>query len=444
MITRRRILCSATGAAISALAARVAVAGGRVAYGGDITMHVPWPTGSIDPHRIDDATAALFGEALFDTLYAPGERGAIVASLAADDPVAQGDVLRVPLRRGIRFASGTLMDPRAVAASIARARARDASAWLAAVPIPRLVEDGLLFRTRDAEGLVRALASPLVAIVPPQFSAERPEGTGPFRVEPLAGGLRLARNGFASNGPPYLDAIDIHGAPDLVTSLRAFESGLDDLGWLGSFLHEPRSGARRFDGGAVAWAILRTGKHAGNLDAPGLAQALADGVPHSALASFVVGPAWEQGDARWTGPPVELLVRDDAPWLVEVARALAVALSTASHEITARPLAWPELVQRRSRRAFALMLDLARPAGPGSLGALIGLATADDPVSAASLATHPPRGDIAPRTATRTMRVGVVCEVRVEGGRAPDVALPVSPRGRGIDWGSASRTRRAS
>jgi peptide/nickel transport system substrate-binding protein len=78
------------------------------------------------------------------------------------------------------------------------------------------------------------------------------------------------------------------------------------------------------------------------------------------------------------------------------------------------------------------------------MGALLGIATADDPATAMDLARHPPRGDLSVRRATRTMRVGVLGEVRLQGGRAPDVVLPTSPSGRGVDWGSALRVRRAA
>lgn len=90
------------------------------------------------------------------------------------------------------------------------------------------------------------------------------------------------------------------------------------------------------------------------------------------------------------------------------------------------------------------MLDVARPVGPGGAGALLGLATADDAGTAAALARHPPRGDVPPRSATRTMRLGVVAEIRLQGGRAGDVVLPPSPWGRGVDWGNAFRARRLS
>ena len=447
MIRRRELLGG--GAAWLALASAASLtaapwpawARGRTPYGGRLALHVPWPVTSLDPHRIDDAAVALFGDAVFDALYARGESGEIVPCLAESDPEPEGAGLRVTLRHGVRFSSGALLDPRTAAQAIARARSRDASPWLAEIPVPRVDKTGLVFAMRDARKLVRALASPMVAIVPPRYNPEHPDGTGPLRADMQAGAMVLARNTLAAGGPAFLDSIEARHAPDLVTSLRAFESSADDVGWLGSFLHEPRLGARGFDGGAVCWAVLRTGRDAGPLDARGTAQALADGVPHASLASLVVGPSWEQGSAQWTGQPCELLVREDSPWLVELARALSAALSTPAHEVSVHPLPAADITQRRAARTFALMLDIVRPAGPGGLGALIGLATADDPATAAALVRHPPRGDLAPRTATRTMRLGVVGEVRLQGGRAPDVVLPASRWGRGVDWGNAFRTR---
>jgi peptide/nickel transport system substrate-binding protein len=441
VISRRALLRGATSVVLASLVPRAGLARARTPYGGRIALHVPWPVTSLDPHRIDDMTATLFGDALFDTLYARGQDGEIGPSLAEGDPEPTQGALRVPLRGDVRFASGAPFDGRAAGAAITRARSRDAAAWLADIPPPRVERNALLFAMRDSRRLVRALASPLVAMVPPHFTAEHPDGTGPLRAELVSGGLMLLRNPLAATGPAYLDAIEARHAPDLVTSLRAFESGADDVGWLGSFLHEPRLGAKSFDAGAVGWALLRTGRDAGALDTPGTAQALADGVAHAALASLVLGPPWEQGPAQWTGGPGELLVRDDSPWLIEVARAMAAAMSSPSHELAARPLPALEIAQRRAARVFGLMLDVARPAGPGPLGMLIGLATADNATSAAALMRHPPRGDVAPRTATRTMRIGVVGEVRLQGGRAADVVLPPSPWGRGLDWGSAFRAR---
>jgi peptide/nickel transport system substrate-binding protein len=437
---RRELLAGLASAAVLVGLPRAARASARTPYGGRLVLHAPWPLMSIDPHRGDDATAAFFGPAVFDTLYARDADGAIVASLADGDPAPEGASLRVTLRPDLRFASGARVDARAAATSIARARARDAGAWLAEVPAPKVDRGALLFAMRDARKLTRALASPIVAIVPPRFAPDRPDCTGPLRAEFGAAGMVLTRNVSSASGPAFLDAIEVRRATDLATSLRAFESGADDVGWLGSFLHEPRAGARSFDAGAVGWAVLRTGRDLGTADVPGTAQSLADGVPHAALASLVVGPPWEQNGSGWTGAPVEMVVRDDSAWLVELARALAAALSSPGHEVRAAPVPAAEIASRRTSRGFALMLDVARPAGPGPLGALVGLATADDPTAAAALVRHPPRADLPVRTMTRTMRLGVVGEMRLQGGRAPDVVLPSSPAG-GVSWGDAFRAR---
>jgi peptide/nickel transport system substrate-binding protein len=384
--------------------------------------------------------AACFGTGLFDALYERDERGSVRSSLADGFPEPEGRALRVRIRPAVRFASGRALDPPVAAASIERARAHGASAWLAGVPPARADANGLLFAMGDSAELIRALCSPMVAILPPHFTPERPDGTGPFRAQARPdGGLRLTRNTLAASGPAYLDAVNILPSPDLVTSLRAFESEADDLGWLGSFLHEPRIGAGSFDAGAIAWAIVRTGHEAGALDVPGMAQALANGLRHETLAPLAVGPAWEESAARWTGAPCDLLVRDDAPWLVELARIVAASASSPSHEIAARPAPPTEVAQRRTARAYALMMDVACPVGPGDLGTLIGLATANDVSTALALALHPPRAFPSARVATRTMRVGVVGEIRLQGGRAQDVILPPSVWGRGVAWGDAFR-----
>jgi hypothetical protein len=153
----------------------------------------------------------------------------------------------------------------------------------------------------------------------------------------------------------------------------------------------------------------------------------------------VVGPRWEEGAAQWTGGPSELLVRDDAPWLVELSRTVAASLSSPSHEIAVRPVPPTEVSQRRLTRGYALMMDVACPAGPDDFGTLIGLATANDASTAVALALHPPRGVLSARVATRTMRIGVVGEVRLQGGRSQDVVLPASTWGRGLAWGDAFR-----
>jgi peptide/nickel transport system substrate-binding protein len=447
-IGRRRVLSFAAACAGLSLAPR-GWASGRLPSGGKLSLRLPWPLSSIDPHRIDDASAAILGSSLFDSLYAYDEAGAAIPSLAEALPETSGSRLTVTLRRGLRSALGRPIQAKDVRASLARASSLGAKAWLVEVlppkvdssmtlSFPRGISPGALGALRDSAKLAHLLASPLTAIVPSAFSPEEPDGTGPFRATRREGALVLERNDHAASGPALLEEVTVREAGDLGSSLSAFESGVDDLGWLGSGLHEPRPGARSFDAGACAWAILRTGSAAGAWDAPGVAQSLCDGISPGRLSYLAMGPAWPAGtDEGWGGPPSDLLVRDDAPWLLELAKAVASSISRPSHDVTVHPVPQGELAARRAARSFALALDVARPTGPGALGALVGLGTADDPLRGAELMRHPPRAEASPRVLCRTMRIGVVGDVRIQGGRAADLSLGSS----GFDLGAFTRTR---
>ena len=419
---------------------------GRTEASGRLSLRLPWPVLAMDPHRLEDGAAAIFGDALFDTLYARGESGGFVASLAEADPEPEVTGLRVRVRPGLRTAKGRPFEARDAAFAIGRCRGLGGRAWLADIPAPKLDGRSLVFAMRDAARLVQALASPIVAMVPAGFIAEAPDGTGPMKFTTRGDALVLARNPLAARGPSFLEEVVVRSAPDLSASLRAFESGTDDLGWLGSGLLEPRPGSRPFDLGAVGWAVLFTGRDATTWDAPGVAQRLCDGIPPSKLSYLALGPAWKaEPEHGWGGPPASLYVRDDAPWLIELAKALAATLSHPSSEVTARPVPSVELAQRRAARSHALALDVVRPVAPGSFAAMVALATADSAGRASELVQHPPKlGEMPARTMTRTLRCGVVGEIRVQGGRTPDVQLAPSPAGPGFDLGATTRSRTRS
>ncbi len=439
-VGRRALLAGAAALAVT----RRGFARGRTPLGGRIAFRLPWPVSILDPHKADDVAAALFGEAIFDGLYAYGEGGRALPVLADGEPEPAGSDVRVRVRPGLLSATGAAIGAREVIAALGRARADGARGWLADVPTPRRDGETLLFATADGPKLARTLASPLCAILPASFAADRPDGTGAFRWDKRSGGCAFLRNPRAARGPSFLDEVSVTEAPDLAASLRSFEAGTDDLGWLGAGLHEPRAGSRLFDFGAAAFALLRTGKDALAWDAPGVAQRLADGIPPSKLASLALGAPWApQPDTGWGGPPVELLVRDDAPWMIELAKSVAAALSRPGHEVTAKPVPIRDIRDRRGTRAFSLMIDVARAFAPGTFGALAGLATADDPSTAADAIRHPPRvGEVPARTLTRSMRVGVLGDVRVQGARIADLVLGPSATGTSFDWPNAYRGRR--
>jgi peptide/nickel transport system substrate-binding protein len=435
----RRIVLALAAVCGAALLPTRALAAGRLPVGAKIALRIPWPLSSIDPHRIDDAAAAILGPALFEALYALDDAGAPVPWLAEALPEPSGSRLVVALRGGLTSALGQSLGAKDAAYSLARASASGAHGWLAEVGLPKIDSPSALsFATRDASKLARVLASPVTAIVPRNFVPERPDGTGPFRAERREEALVLRRNEAASSGPALLDEIDVRSAPDLAASLSAFESGVDDMGWLGSGLHEPRPGAKSFDAGACAWAILRTGTTAGTWDAPGVAQRICDGIAPSRLSYLALGSPWAAlADDGWGGAPCELLVRDDAPWLRELARAVAASIGRPSHEVTPRPVSPAELVARRASRSFSLSLDVVRPLAPGTLGTLVALATSDDPAGAADVMRHPPRAEASARVLCRTLRVGVLGDVRIQGGRAPDLTMVLGP-GR-VEFGSLTR-----
>lgn len=450
LLSRRALLVGlGLGVGFDPGAERSAAARGRVAQGGRASLRVPWPLASLDPHDGASFAAALFADAVFDTLYARDARGAFGPSLAEAEPAVVGDEARVVIRGGLRSARGRTLGARECAASIARARAGHARGWLSSVPAPRVSGDTLRFvfapgapLLRDPAALVRVLASPLVAIVPPGFSPDSPDGTGPFRATLRGDGLTLTRNPSAARGPAFLDELVVRRAADLKDSLRAFESGADELGWLGMGLYDSRPGARPFDLGPIAYAALFVGRDAGSWDAPGLPQRICDSIPPSRLAPFALGPAWpvEPSDG-WGGPSGPLLVRDDSPYLLELATTVAGVLSRPGHELTVRGVSAEELAQRRTSRLFTLALDLVRPAGHGAFGALVGLTQAVDPTRTAALVTHPPRlADLPARTLTRTLRCGVLGEIRAQGGRVPDLSPAAGTLG--VDWGETSRARR--
>src|SRR5262249_10170621 len=160
-----------------------------------------------------------------------------------------------------------------------------------------------------------------------------PDATGPFRADIQGGVLSLTRNANAARGPAFLDGIDVFRAEDLKSSLRAFEAERDDIGWLGVGLHAGRRGAGRVDLGRVAYVVLTTTETCGSFGMPGVAQRLVGGFPPERLAHLGLGPLpAAQGEAGWGGAPVDLLVDEASPYLVEVARAVSAILSRPGHD----------------------------------------------------------------------------------------------------------------
>ena len=190
------------------LRAKYTHAHSREIPGGRVSFRIPWQTSALDPHRTDDVTASILTDAIFETLYAPlGD--SFVPVLAESEATMKDGAVRVVMRSDLRTAHGRALGLKDAVASIARARSSGAEAWLTEIPSPRIDGDALVFATRDANKVMRALASPLVAIVPRAFRADAPDGTGPFRATRTADGFTLTRNPHAASSPSFLESISV-------------------------------------------------------------------------------------------------------------------------------------------------------------------------------------------------------------------------------------------
>lgn len=447
---RRRDLLAALGAmAATSFLERPSWALGRTPTGGRLTMAVPWPVGSLDPADPLDATAALFAHAIADPVYATDATGEPYPALAADYPQSSGGKTLVTLRPGLVSARGQAIEARDLLFTIERARRLGGAPWLADLPLPTLVPGDpltLAFATSAREKVAKALATPTVALVPRGFSPTRPDGTGPMRAEPTSHRLVLVRNPNAARGASFLDEIVVEGAADLSAPLRAFEAHTADLGWLGAGLHAPRPRAVPFDFGSVGWVVLQTGTEAGAWGAPGVAQQLADSLPAERLQHLGLGPAPPPtGEARWGGPSGALLFEEGSAHLSEMARTIASILSRPGHELTPQAVSRADLDRRRSSGAFLAMLHIVRSLGEPGVATLAALSAATSARASLDVVRRPPRlTSFEPRSLTRTLRLGVVGELRVMGAHAGEIHLARASSGGGWDLPASYRQPRRS
>jgi peptide/nickel transport system substrate-binding protein len=274
----------------------------------------------------------------------------------------------------------------------------------------------VIFTRTTPDAVARALASPLLALVPRGFSPLAPDGTGAFRVELAKGRALFTRNLNAARGPSYLDAIEVTSASDLADLLRGFESGVTDVGWFGAGLYRSVKDAVAFETPRYALAVLIPGKAAGAWAAPGTLQPLLDGIPAQQLAHLGLRglPTSTSGSTRWGGPATNVLVLAGAPQLVALARSVAAALSTPGHELSVLEKSAEELNALRASRQFGLLVDCVRAAGSSERELEQLLRTAASPEAAARA---PKTAPMPPRQLARQLSLGVIGELSVHGSR---------------------------
>jgi hypothetical protein len=402
-------LCSATSA--SAL--------GRTPASGALRLRLPLYFGGLDPHLLDDPLSALFAAAIADPLFALDASGKPYPALASKLPERTSNGARVSLRPELVSARGKRLSAADLVYSFKRAQGLGGAAVLGSLRAPSVdPKDALSVIVPDAtpEALARVLAHPLTALVPRGFNALAPDGTGAFLASSGAGTLTLTRNERAARAAAFLERIELSRAVDLADALRAFEAGQVDVGWLGNGLYRPKAGAIPLEGPIFGWFVLRTGLDAKSWGAPGIAQQLVNGLPLAALARFGIRPLSGASEGmRWGGGPSPLLVNEDTPHAVELARALEPLLSSPGNELRATPVPRATWVEARRSRRFSLLLDFVRAATSDVTESAQALLSALDP----ALAKRPPRNLRSLLDATRTLTLGIVGDVRVSGARMP-------------------------
>lgn len=437
---RRRLLLG--GLALSLGTVEQAFAMGRVPVGGEVELRIPWSTARLDPHDLHDPLAAFFGSAVADPVYGRAANGRVYPTLADGMPFVEGDQTVVRLRPELQSARGRALSGRDLAWSITRARKAGAAALLGGLdPFVRSDPEAPLlarFGTIEPARLAWLLTSPLCALLPVGFDPSKPDGTGAFKASCSSSRLVLERNDSAARGPAFLSRIVVRRAGDLADSLRAFESGQDDLGWLGRGFHRDRQGSRAFDYGEAGWVVLVTGRQAGRFAAPGMAQRLADGVPIGRLHVGLSGRSGVGRGVSWEGGSASLIYDATHGHLAVVAEAVAAKLSSKGHDVTARGLSRARFRSARKADKFALALDVVRHPGPVPSPRAMALTTADRLEIGRDFgaklfadAKHAPP----------PLRVGVLGALGVHGGVARSVLLAPHASGRGIAWGASYRHR---
>lgn len=337
---------------------------GRIPYGGLVQSSLPWDLRTVDPHDLNDPVASFLAPLLFESLFAMSPQGQVYPTLASRYPSREGGDTRFELRP-LRWPNGKLVTAEQVVWSLERARQRGAKALFAGFgPFRVAARDALVVAGTTPDNLARALASPLTALVSTQTTSADSFGLGPFRARLTGDRAVLTRNPFAARGLPFLDRIELRRAGSLADALRDFEAHQNNVGWFGRGLHEPRPDSRLVDGGHAGWIVLHAGQQSGRWARPGAASSLVGTIAAPSLERFGISPCRQTSlPEPYSGAPCTLVVRRDAPYLVELATTLAAILGGPTGQITVSAVSPSELTQQKRNRQFGFLLDQVRPLG---------------------------------------------------------------------------------
>lgn len=403
-------------AALSASLTRPTTASARrrPRYTGSSRLHLPLNVTSIDPHDPRDLTAALLGNALFETLYATSSSASVYPTLAATLPKYEKGRCIVELRPKMSFSSGTTINASQVVSSLERAK--QFSPWLQELGAIRGVAGSSLrvaFSQKDPKLIARLLASPRASLVPRDFAPDAPDTSGAFRVEQTGTTMRLKRNPLAPRGGAFLDEVWIESA-SVSDCLRAFEARRSDLGFLGAGLHRERKGVERFSMRPVGFALLLPGQELRARTPVGTLHEVLARLPQAPLSALGVDRP-RHTPHRWNGGDVNLIVPAEEPWLIALADEMESALTRKDHTVTVKRVPSRQIPRLEGDGAFDLLLRFFGTRGVPEAEAARQLFRLDGKPA--------PRGGriLSPLESGRQLSLGVIGAMTPSGSHSPDV-----------------------
>lgn len=414
MKTTRRAHLLAWASSVALALPASAWARRRLRYGGRAQFSLPLATTSLDPHDPEDLTSALFGSSCFEPLYARSASGKPYPTLAESLPTLEKNRLTIRLRPDLVTARGEAISAERVVASLARSAGR--LPYLKSLGGARTEGAGALsFPAGDPEALALRLALPGSALVGSKFNPRAVDATGAFRARLDASGIVFERNPNAPRGGALLDRVTLSTAT-LSESLRSFEAGTSDVGWLGAGLHEARRDGAPFRLNALGLVVALAGKRQARFFSEGVLQAALDGAEIPTLPSLGVTRENKPG-ARFIPPRASILCARECPQLVEIARSIAEAWSNGSSTIDLDIVPRDTFDARRAAGDFDLLVTFLQTSE---------LSTSDVHLSLVALAGAPlPTGNFvaeAPARLARRLRLGVVGQFAPTGFVDPELA----------------------
>lgn len=380
----------------------------RTPYGGQLHLSLPLGLSRLDPHDPEHLASALFGTSIFDSLYALDGSGRPYPTLVEALPSLKNGCVEVHLREELEFSNSSPLSARAVASSLLRsAKMSTVLLPLANALILPTNERTVRFRGENLEEVARLLASPRAAIVPVDFSPNRPVGSGALKAKRSGSLLKLERNYLCPRGGAFIDAAELATSTP-TESLRAFEARRSQLGFLGRGLHQERKDAADFQLDSVAQVVLEPGRSLKSFARPGVLQSALESLPQAPLEALgLSGP--RQKSRPWAGPTLELLVDHDEPWLRAIAEELAQSWSRTTVGVRVTPLSRTALQEKRMSADFDAIVSWRSTVGlPPKL-------STDELFLIDGRA--PPRGGrtMSPQEAARQLNLGIVGELRPYG-----------------------------